>query len=157
MADEYADVFTCIECRNPRVAIESRVKNDFALISGKCLKGHNFDLKLPMDQEHKWIGHLRNSIYKCRCGMPLEDVKIKDGEKETQLTLKCTKHTQERKVDTVLWLTISTDKETQKTLQKEQELELDSYINSVQSKKLVKEKPGKKDGDSAPRKWPEYI
>jgi hypothetical protein len=89
--------------------------------------------------------------------MPLEDVKVKEGNKETQLTLKCTKHTQTRNVDTVLWQTISADKETQKTMKQEQELELDSYINSVQPKKLEKVKAGKKDGDSAPQKWPEYI
>ncbi|WXG39732.1 MAG: hypothetical protein WED07_02690 [Candidatus Freyarchaeum deiterrae] len=152
MADEYVDVFTCIECRNPRVATDSKVRKDFAIISGKCLKGHPFDLKLPMDQEHKWIGYLRNSIYKCRCGMPLEDVKIKEGEKETLLTLKCTKHTQTRNVDTVLWHTISADKDTQKAMQHDEELELDSYINNLEAKKI--DKAGRKEEQSSPQKWP---
>ncbi|MEM2144695.1 MAG: hypothetical protein QW279_05005 [Candidatus Jordarchaeaceae archaeon] len=149
MFDEYADVFTCIECRNPRVAENSKVKKDYAIISGKCLKGHPFDLKLPMDQEHKWIGHLKNSIYKCRCGMPLEDVKVKEGEKETELTLKCTKHKQTRKLDTVLWLTISTDKETQKTI--EQELGVGPDITNTRFGELKGN--GKKEEQSTPQKW----
>lgn len=150
MADEYVDVFMCIECRNPRVSENSRVKKDYALISGKCLKGHPFDLKLPMDQEHKWIGYLKNSIYKCRCGMPLEDFKVKEGAKETLLTLKCTKHKQTRKVDTVLWLTISTDKETQKTM--EQDLGVEPSITNMKFRELGKEN-GKNEEQSTPQKW----
>nr|MDO8082581.1 hypothetical protein [Candidatus Freyarchaeota archaeon] len=151
MADEYVDIFMCIECRNPRVATDSKVKKDYALISGKCLKGHPFDLKLPMDQEHKWIGYLKNSIYKCRCGMPLEDFKVKEGKKETQLTLKCTKHKQTRNVDTVLWLTISTDKETEKTMQ--QELGPEPGTTIPKPKELEREKADKNEEQSAPQKW----
>jgi hypothetical protein len=148
MFDEYADVFTCIECRNPRVAENSKVKKDYAIISGKCLKGHPFDLKLPMDQEHKWIGHLKNSIYKCRCGMPLEDVKVKEGEKETELTLKCTKHKQTRKLDTVLWLTISTDRETQKTI--EQDLRVEPDLTRFGE---LDKGNNRKEEQSTPQKW----
>jgi hypothetical protein len=117
MTDEYEDVFTCVKCRNPRVTKFAKVIKDNASVTGKCLKGHAFNLKLPMEHEHKWIGYLRDSIYKCKCGMPLEDHRIKVGKKKTHLILKCTKHKQSKTIDTILWNTISTDRETKRKLE----------------------------------------
>ncbi len=152
MADEYADVFTCIKCRNPRITKSARVVKNNAIIIGRCLKGHDFDLKLPMENEHKWIGHLRDSIYKCKCGMPLEEHKVKVGKKKTQLILKCTKHKQVVTIDTILWNTISTDRETQKTLEKGYYPE--RYEISTDYKKPKKEivKIEKKEPEK-PQKW----
>ncbi|MHA1261431.1 MAG: hypothetical protein ACTSSA_04950 [Candidatus Freyarchaeota archaeon] len=116
MYDEYADVFTCVKCRNPRVAKIARVVKDYVIVTGKCLKGHSFKLKLPLIDEHKWMGYLENSIFKCKCGMPLSEHKVKEGRKKTTLILKCPTHKQTRTVDTILWNTIKADRETQETL-----------------------------------------
>ncbi|MGQ9721917.1 MAG: hypothetical protein ACUVXA_11415 [Candidatus Jordarchaeum sp.] len=155
MSDEYVDVFTCVKCRNPRITKSARVVKNNAIIIGKCLKGHPFNLKLPMEQEHKWIGHLRDSVYKCRCGMPLEEHKIKVGKKKTQLVLKCTKHKQVTMIDTLLWNTISADREVQKTL--EQGYKPEPYKVGKEPKKYEKDTAKtKKKETTEPRKWQPY-
>ncbi|MBS7250337.1 MAG: hypothetical protein KIH08_07075 [Candidatus Freyarchaeota archaeon] len=152
MSEEYKDVFICVKCRNPRVTKLARIVKNNALITGKCLKGHSFNLKLPIEQEHKWIGYLRESVYKCRCGMPLEEHKVKVGKKKTQLILKCTKHKQVTTIDTLLWNTMAADRETQKTL--EQKYEPPTFKTAKEPEKYEKNivKTKKKEVPE-PQKW----
>lgn len=151
MSEEYKDVFICVKCRNPRVTKLARIVKNNALITGKCLKGHPFNLKLPIEQEHKWIGYLRDSVYKCRCGMPLEEHKVKVGKKKTQLILKCTKHKQVTTIDTLLWNTMAADRETQKTL--EQKYEPPTFKTAKEPEKYEKIVKIKKKEVPEPQKW----